>query len=38
MPSSIQCMETLDIVRARTVKCLIVSLSNGRALQDLPKP
>lgn len=29
MPASIQCMETLDIVRARTVKCLIVSLSNG---------
>ena len=29
MPASILCMETLDIVRARTVKCLIVSLSNG---------
>lgn len=29
MPASIQCMETLEIVRARTVKCLIVSLANG---------
>jgi len=29
MPAAVSCLETLDIVRARTVKCLIVSLANG---------
>jgi len=29
MPAAIQCMEALDIVRVRTVKCLIVALANG---------